>query len=127
LPFARGASCVVEIGVYEGASALELCSVLRAPAELHLMDPFGEQPVDLVFVDGDHLEPGVRTDWPAWSPLVRRGGHVVFHDARLDKPGGRGLPGPTKVVDELFRGPGAVCGWEVVAEVDRCVAVRRTG
>ncbi|HEV2999279.1 MAG TPA: class I SAM-dependent methyltransferase [Solirubrobacteraceae bacterium] len=172
---ARGASRVVEIGVYEGASALVLCDVLDASAELHLIDPFGEQPgalrrgwaatewatrravgrrcrrpssprvvwhaafsadvarawpgapVDLVFVDGDHLEPGVRLDWELWHPFVPPGGHVLFHDARLGRPGGRGLPGPTAVVDALFRGDGAVPGWEVVAEVDRCVAVRRAG
>ncbi len=102
---ARGASVVVEIGVYEGASALVLCRELGPDSELHLIDPFGEQPgalrrgwaatewatrravrracrgpaprvvwhvafsadvarawdggpVELVFVDGDHLEPG---------------------------------------------------------------------
>jgi predicted O-methyltransferase YrrM len=171
----RGAARVVEIGVYEGASAVVLCRVLGPDAELHLVDPFGEQPgalrrgwaatewatrravgracrggaaprvvwhvafsadvarswsagpVDLVFVDGDHLEPGVRLDWELWHALVAPGGHVLFHDARLGRPGGRGLPGPTAVVDRLFRGPDAVPGWEIAAEVDRCVAVRRTG
>ena len=171
---AAGCSRVVEVGVYEGASAVVLCSVLDRSAELHLIDPFGEQPgalrrgwaatewatrravgracsgdsaptvvwhversedtartwpasapADLVFVDGDHLEPGVRLDWACWSPHVRPGGHVLFHDARLGKEGGRGLPGPTAVVDELFRGPSVVEGWSIVAEVDRCVAVRR--
>ena len=170
---ASGASRVVEIGVYEGASALVLCDALDASAELHLVDPFGEQPgalrrgwaatewatrravgracrgasaprvvwhvafsadvarswdggpVDLVFVDGDHLEPGVLADWELWHPHVAPGGHVLFHDARLGRPGGRGLPGPTAVVDRLFRGRGAVAGWEIAEEVDRCVAVRR--
>ncbi|HEX2086737.1 MAG TPA: class I SAM-dependent methyltransferase [Solirubrobacteraceae bacterium] len=171
---ARGASRVVEIGVYEGASAVVLCEVLGRGAELHLVDPFGEQPgalrrgwaatewatrravgracrggdapavvwhvgfsadvgrgwsapVDLVFVDGDHLEPGVRLDWDVWHPFVVPGGHVLFHDARLGRPGGRGLPGPTAVVDRLFRGDAPVPGWEIAAEVDRMVAVRRTG
>ena len=167
---ARGATRVIEIGVYEGASAVVLCSVLGRGAELHLIDPFGEQPgalrrgwaatewatrrvvgracsggptvvwhversadtarrwsapVDLVFIDGDHLEPGVLADWEDWNAFVVPGGHVLFHDAREGRAGGRGLPGPTAVVDRLFRGADSVEGWEIAAEVDRCVAVRR--
>ena len=39
-----GARRVVEIGVYEGASALALLQTLGAEAELHLIDPFGRHP-----------------------------------------------------------------------------------
>lgn len=170
LGLARGARRVVEIGVYEGSSALALCRAMDADAELHLIDPFGHhpdalpsgwgatewatrrvveraarasgprvswhvalsadvargwtQPLDLVFVDGDHSERGCELDWELWHPLVRPGGHVVFHDARAGLPGGRGLPGPTAVVERLFRGAGA-SGWEIVGEADRTVAVRR--
>src|SRR3954470_18680049 len=41
---ARGAARVVEIGVYEGASAAALCAAMRPDAELHLIDPFGHHP-----------------------------------------------------------------------------------
>ncbi|HMH48301.1 MAG TPA: class I SAM-dependent methyltransferase, partial [Solirubrobacteraceae bacterium] len=44
LQAARGARRVVEIGVYEGASALTLLSALDRGAELHLIDPFGAHP-----------------------------------------------------------------------------------
>jgi Methyltransferase domain len=44
LGLARDARRVVEIGVYEGASAIALCGVLPAGAELHLVDPFGRHP-----------------------------------------------------------------------------------
>jgi MMP 1-O-methyltransferase len=84
-----------------------------------------EGAVDLVFIDGDHSEDGVRADWDGWNGFVEPGGAVVFHDARLSQEGGRGLPGPTAVVDGLFRGAGAVAGWRVVAEADRTVAVER--
>jgi MMP 1-O-methyltransferase len=84
-----------------------------------------EGAVDLVFIDGDHSEDGVRADWEGWNGFVEPGGAVVFHDARLSQEGGRGLPGPTAVVDGLFRGAGAVAGWRVVAEADRTVAVAR--
>jgi predicted O-methyltransferase YrrM len=44
LDAARGARRVVEIGVYEGGSALALCANLDPEAELHLIDPFGRHP-----------------------------------------------------------------------------------
>jgi predicted O-methyltransferase YrrM len=81
--------------------------------------------VDLVFIDGDHSEEGVRTDWEDWHGFVEPGGAVLFHDARQSQPGGRGLPGPTAVVDALFRGPQAVAGWSIAREADRTVAVVR--
>jgi hypothetical protein len=169
---AAAAQTVVEIGVYEAASAVVLCGALRAGAELHLIDPFGyhptalpsgwgatewasrrvvaraarrpdaprivwhiersdqtaarwSDPVDLVFIDGDHSEEACQLDWDAWRAFVVPGGHVVFHDARDGQSDGRGLPGPTAVVTRTFRGRYAVPGWEIAAEVDRTVAVRR--
>ena len=118
---AAGRRRVVEIGVYEGSSAVALCEVLEPEAELHLIDPFGhhgwalpagwgategaskrvverarrrhdgprvtwhvdystavaarwEGTVDLVFIDGDHSEEGVRADWDDWHGFVEPGG-----------------------------------------------------
>jgi predicted O-methyltransferase YrrM len=170
---ARGRRRVVEIGVFEGSSAVVLCDVLEPSAELHLVDPFGHHPdalregwaatewatrrvvqraarrsagpavrfhvdfsanvaarwtlpVDLVFIDGDHSELGVLKDWEMWHSFVVEGGNVLFHDARATQAGGRGLPGPTAVVDRLFRGPRALPDWEITAEADRAVAVTHT-
>jgi predicted O-methyltransferase YrrM len=174
LEVAQDARRVVEIGVYEGSSAVALCEALPAGSELHLVDPFGEHPdalpggwagtewatrrvvgralrrratqgpsvhwhvalshevaarwcgqVDMIFVDGDHTERGCERDWDCWHEHVAVGGHVVFHDARMGRPGGRGLPGPTAVVDRHFRSPDAHEAWEIAAEADRTVAVRR--
>jgi len=36
--------------------------------------------LDLLFIDGDHTYQGVKRDWETYSPLVREGGIVVFHD-----------------------------------------------
>jgi predicted O-methyltransferase YrrM len=171
LEVAREARRVIEIGVYEGASALTLQQALGSEAELHLIDPFGGHPdalpggwgasewatrrvlaraargrsdpprlhwhvarshevaaswsgeVDLVFIDGDHSEAGCQLDWDRWHPFVKLGGHVVFHDARSDRDGGRGLPGPTAVVARLRARQPAT--WTIVAEADRTVALRR--
>ncbi|HLM86090.1 MAG TPA: class I SAM-dependent methyltransferase [Solirubrobacteraceae bacterium] len=174
LAAAAGARRAVEIGVYEGASAVVLAGALSPRAELHLIDPFGTHPdalpggwgasewatrraveravrasggaaarvhwhvarshevaarwsgeVDLLFIDGDHSEAGCELDWASWHRFVAVGGRVVFHDARADQPGGRGLPGPTELVTRLFRGA-ETPGWELLAEADRTVATRRT-
>jgi hypothetical protein len=175
LAAAAGARRAVEIGVYEGASAIALMGALGPDAELHLIDPFGARPdalpggwaaseratrraverartrlgaaapalrwhvalshevaedwsgeIDLLFIDGDHSREGCELDWRRWSPHVAPGGRVVFHDARADQPGGRGLPGPTSLVSELFRS-GRCPGWTIEREDDRSVAVRRLG
>ena len=174
---ARDRGVAVEIGVYEGSSALVLVGSLPQSAVLHLVDPFVDsrglaagwrgtawatqrvvgraararggptvrwhversqdlgrrwsEPVDLVFIDGDHAEQSCRADWELFSPWVRPGGVVLFHDARQGKPGGEGLPGeggvpgPTTVVDELFRGDDAIAGWRIVSDLQTLVAVER--
>jgi cephalosporin hydroxylase len=38
------------------------------------------QPIDLLFIDGDHSYNGVKQDYEMYSPLVRSGGIVSFHD-----------------------------------------------
>jgi predicted O-methyltransferase YrrM len=36
--------------------------------------------LDMLFIDGDHSYEGVRQDFEMYSPLVRPGGMVAFHD-----------------------------------------------
>ena len=168
---AAARACVVEVGVYEGSSSVQLVDAMAPDATLHLVDPYVETalrsgwrgveratrrtvtraarrsggptlrwhvctseeaargwngtPVDVVFIDGDHSPEGARLDWDLWSRHVPADGTVVFHDAREGKPGGRGLPGPTAVVDALFRGASPLAGWVIGDEVDSAVAVTR--
>jgi hypothetical protein len=82
-------------------------------------------PIDLLFIDGDHSEEGCRRDWDGFHAHVSAGGVVLIHDSRLGQPGGRGLPGPTAVVDTLFRGSAALPDWRIVDEVDRTTVVAR--
>jgi len=42
-----------------------------------LLPPGG---LDFLFIDGDHTLEGVRKDFEMYSPLVKRGGAIVFHD-----------------------------------------------
>lgn len=40
----------------------------------------GGRAVDLLFIDGDHSYRGVKLDFDMYSPLVRAGGIIAFHD-----------------------------------------------
>ena len=109
LDAARGARRVVEIGVYEGASALALLAALGAGAELHLIDldlsaldpivandhrvalygsmshlaleGFPKAYFDWIYIDGDHSYAGVM----ATRRHVKPGGLLVFNDfAHID-------------------------------------------
>ena len=42
--------------------------------------------VDFLFIDGDHTESGVRSDYSMYSPLVRSGGIIAFHDILEKQP-----------------------------------------
>jgi len=164
---------VVELGVYEGASAAVFASAMGPGSELVLVDPYTAEtrwaalpqgawahptaaklavrrarrpdgpavrwilkpsqdvgrgwdggPVDLVFIDGDHSYEGALGDWESWRDHVAPGGFVAFHDARAGRPGGHGVVGPTRVVDEAFREI-PLDGWALADEVDALVVVRK--
>lgn len=40
----------------------------------------GGEPLDFLFIDGDHTFDGVRQDFETYGPLVRPGGLIGFHD-----------------------------------------------
>jgi predicted O-methyltransferase YrrM len=39
-----------------------------------------DKKLDFLFIDGDHTYQGVKKDFEMYSPLVRRGGMIAFHD-----------------------------------------------
>jgi len=39
-----------------------------------------EQELDFLFIDGDHSYEGVKQDFEMYSPLVKSGGFIAFHD-----------------------------------------------
>lgn len=67
-----------------------------------------EPGVDLLFVDGDHTYEGASSDIERWSPLVRRGGHLLLHDAVDTGSYGNVYPGVTRAVAGLLEGGGFV-------------------
>jgi len=43
------------------------------------------EPLDFLFIDGDHSYEGVKQDYEKYAPLVREGGIIAFHDI-VEKP-----------------------------------------
>lgn len=81
-------------------------------------------PVDFVFIDGDHSEDGLLADWRAWSPLVQPGGIVALHDSRSCPARQIDDAGSVKVTNEVIRRDPR---FAVVDEVDSLTVLRRRG
>jgi len=43
---------------------------------------FGGKKIDYLFIDGDHTYEGVKQDYIMFSPLVKEGGIIAFHDIK---------------------------------------------
>jgi cephalosporin hydroxylase len=53
----------------------------HSPDTLEKVEKFLDgKKVDFLFIDGDHSYQGVRKDFEMYSPLVRNGGIIAFHD-----------------------------------------------
>jgi cephalosporin hydroxylase len=71
-----------------------------------------------VWIDGDHSYQGVRSDWLTYSPLVCRGGFVLF-----DNYGDGVFPDIDRFIeDELLPD---LEGWEVVIHLGRSILLRK--
>lgn len=46
----------------------------------------GTMPIDFLFIDGDHTYEGVKKDFEIYSPLVKEGGIIAFHDIVVHPP-----------------------------------------
>lgn len=45
-------------------------------------EKFGGREIDYLFIDGDHTYEGVKSDYYMYSPLVKKGGLIAFHDIK---------------------------------------------
>lgn len=72
----------------------------------------GREPLDFLLIDGDHSRQGVEDDWRRYSPLVRPGGLVAFHDIA---PGPQALVGG---VPEFWRQLRATARTEEIVDTE---------
>lgn len=52
----------------------------------HVRRVLGGEMIDFLFIDGDHSYEGVKKDFTLYSPLVRPGGMIAFHDIVPQSP-----------------------------------------
>lgn len=78
-----------------------LIGISHDPATVHKAYQHLAGGVDLLFIDGDHQYASVLTDWLLYSPLVKPGGLVAFHDFGLTLEGHYGVP---EFLERLSRG-----------------------
>jgi predicted O-methyltransferase YrrM len=77
--------------------------VIRATSEVAAQS--WQQPIDLLFIDGDHSYAGVKRDWDLFAPHMQPFGVTVFHDTlwnlRPDPALYRADMGVPRFVEEL--------------------------
>jgi len=87
-------------GGYEGFRVPILRRMIQIGQQLHLLrtDSHASNtsnrvatalrgaPLDLLFIDGDHTYDGVKQDFEMYSPFVKSGGIVAFHDIAKHPP-----------------------------------------
>ncbi len=62
---------------------------------------WGDTPIDVLWIDGDHSYEGAKTDFEDWAPLVKPGGIVAGHDAYRER-----FPGVLKAWNETIEASG---------------------
>lgn len=97
----------------------------------HIAAAVWEEPVDLVFIDGDHEYEGCAGDILGWLPHIRRGGIMAVHDYQKDRipTGANGyhadgphpvpFPDLDRAVDDLLVGR-----YDIIGHVDSLIAFR---
>jgi predicted O-methyltransferase YrrM len=80
-----------------------------------------QEPIDFLFIDGDHTYEGALKDWVAWTPHLAAGSHVALHDARLEARWTLATDGPVRVLKELRDSQ----QWTLVEETDSLAVLTR--
>lgn len=77
-----------------------LVSVIPCVGDSRLWCQVWNQPIDFLYIDGDHSYKGVQADILGWAPFVRSGGTLLGHD--YETHAGCMFPGVARAVDEIY-------------------------
>jgi hypothetical protein len=84
---------------------------------------FIREPLDFIFIDGDHSFDAVTKDFELYSQKLSPTGTIAFHDSRIFPKGWTGLEWePVQFIDKVIRQDK---GWEIVEETDSIVFIQR--
>jgi predicted O-methyltransferase YrrM len=80
-----------------------------------------KEPIDFLFIDGNHDYEAVLQDYEQWSPLLKTGGTIAFHDVVLGEnpdPAGPGMVAKQHIFDSPR--------WTGVKLVDALLVAQKT-
>jgi predicted O-methyltransferase YrrM len=70
--------------VLQGIDARRITEIIgRSDDESSVAEADALGPYDLILIDGDHLYPGVKLDTVLYSPMLDKGGFLMFHDSAM--------------------------------------------
>jgi predicted O-methyltransferase YrrM len=72
--------CKSQLTKHKLQEKVKFLEMLSFDAVMHISEP-----IDFIFVDGDHSLDGVKRDWADWSPKVKKGGYIALHDTSVPK------------------------------------------
>jgi predicted O-methyltransferase YrrM len=68
---------------------------------------------DFILIDADHTYDSVKEDFEVWSPMLKKGGEIMFHDVEYEE------------IDRLLKEVMLEPEWEFVKHVWRCKLYRK--
>lgn len=80
------------------------------------------EPVDFLFIDGDHTYDGLRADWNAWRPHLVLGGIVCLHDSHPTEARPIHDAGSVRFTDEVILWDPR---YEIIEVVETLTVLRR--
>jgi predicted O-methyltransferase YrrM len=77
---------------FESKGLSSIITTVRGDTSTMAAD-FQDKEFNFIFIDADHSYEGAKADFEAWSPLLRSGGEIAFHDTHY--------PGVLRLLEEI--------------------------